>query len=417
MKAVLTFTVLFISSLLVAQEEAPEILWMGKLNDAQTGAKLSDVKISISREGKQITSFTSGKGKYKTEEYAAGFVYTVSFSKKGFVSKRIQVDASKGYFPEDLENLTQLETDVDLIPEIPNCKFDRLPKIAGKAGIDPATGQLEWDLGYAADYRDKHDDFFTEMNRNRSLVAQSKELYSSGKYDEAGDLLDELDTGYIASDYLEDLRSDIRTGKEKGVQAQYDKLITAANKYFDSGDLDKSESLYKRASAIKPTDRYPGKRLKLIDEKRKILLVDRVVSPVERENIETFDDLVSVSEIGVSELFTPTASEVDTRGVVNTIANNRNTSSANNTAIANRPAYIGDDLLAQKEKYINHQQELNARERNYHEVSYNNHYRIRPYSPMYSMNSTKIREHESNTFLHDLAEKGKLAQENRGARE
>ena len=398
MKTLLTCSILLITGLFYGQDETSMIQWLGKVSNAKTSGKLDGVQIKITKNGKQVSSFTNTKpGKFKTEEFEAGYVYVIEFSKAKFVPKSLKVDVDNGYFAEDMEELTQLEVDIRLTPVNINCDYKSLDIMAGRARISPETGQVDWDLGFATKCKRKFDDFQSRMDKSLALLNESRGLYKEGEFDSSMSALVKIDEALISANVLNKFRKEVEVGIENGPKAQYRKLIAKADGYFSDEELDQSENLYKRANGINPGDEHAKARLKIIDEKRKILLVSTLKKVEDRITEEPIvSEIVQREE---KETIVAVAAPVNAERVANQVVERR--------------VYIGDDLLAQNEKFRAYQQKLSSRTRSYTSSDDNSNYRVRAYRPDYTVNKPGERSYNGNTYLEDLHNRGRIAQENR----
>lgn len=405
MKAVLTVTILLAFALCYGQEETRTIQWIGKINNALTSAKMSGVQIKISKSGKEVSSFSNVKpGKFETEEFSCGYNYVIVFSKANFVSKSILVDVDKNYFPEDMEELTILESDIELVPKKKDIVYDGLDITAGRANINLSTGELGFDSTFGVKCKGRLEAFDKKVDEALANLANAELIYKNGKYEQAEIAFKVIDTTMISSSVLNKLDTDIQAGITNGPQAQYRKLIAKADSYFKQGDLDRSESLYKRAVDIKETDTHPVKMLKLIDDKRKILLVINEPKPDDRIAQEVVEVDVPVRPIKTEPLLSTTG----------TSGNASNSGSKNITPVR---AYVGDDLLIQKEKYEAYNRELSKRTRNYSSTDYYKIHRTRAYTAPGKDKTANVREYQDISHLANLACKGRLIQENRSGGE
>jgi len=405
MKTVLTVTMLLAFAVSFGQEETPMIQWIGKINNASTSAKMSGVQIKVLKEDKQVSSFTNEKaGKFKSEEYECGYRYKIVFSKANFISKSLLVDVDKNYFPEDMDELTILESDILMVPKQKEVVYDEIETAAGSAKINTSTGYLGWDTPFATKCKKRFDDFLVKVDQSLADLATAKSLYKDGKYEEAGKAFENIDSKMIIPSILNKLDSDIQAGISNGPQAQYRKLIAKADSYFEEGELDKSEGLYKRAVEIKKADTHPVKMLKLIDEKRKILLVTNEPDPVDRpvHEVVTIKDPIRT---------------IETDPIAATSNSSSSTVSSGSKNITQLRAYVGDDLLEQKEKYEAYNRELSSRTRSYSSNDYYRNYRTRAYTPPGNDKTARVREYNSSSHLDAVAARGRKIQENRGTGE
>ncbi len=371
--------------------------WSGKLTDKETGSKLSGVQIIIEKEGERVYASTFDKGKYETSELQAGSVYKVSFRKNGYAIRSLLVNADDNYYPGELEELIVLEVDMSLEPENPHYNYANFPEEAGKARIDPTTGEMKWDEVFRVATQNKLDDWLNDAELAWSQFQKVELAYGAEEYDRAAGLLRGLNSDLLADVDAAEWKDKIRQAEEKGAKAQYDKLLATADSYFNNNNLDDSERLYKRASAINPDDPYPGMRLTMIDEKRKILLVTNETDAPNREPTEIIATNPVDREPGL-DVETKTTEPVE---------------QADSQPVAYVPVYIKDDVAEQRERYLAYSRKINSRERDYQPVAFNISYTAREYKPQeFSINS-RARSYEPNHFLTNLNDQGREVQNNR----
>jgi len=395
MKAAFTFILIFISGIYFSQGEmTPKIVWTGKLKDASSDLKLSGVSVVISRSGEKLSSYQTLSGKYKTDEFDAGFFYTVKFSKSGYLSKSIHINSKKGYFEEYFDEVTQLETDIDLLAEVLLCKNDIFPETVGRAFIRPETGELAWDLEFAEARKVEIEKIRSEMEESTNRYSKVLKLYHEGNYEEAKRLSDLLVGSPLKESILDKLNEDIANGISKGINAQYQKLLAKADKYLADGDLAKSKILFKRALSMNPEDTYPSKKLIFIENKRKMGLL----ANAELNTITAPVDSIPV----VRQSTDPNQLAHSSSGAVNTTK-----------LYSNRRFYRGDDMIAQKEKYVDYLRALNSRKRHYNTASFMTYNRSREYVQTEIVANHKVRNHKTNSHLQAVNQIGQQTQESR----
>ena len=150
---VITLFLTLVGGSVVAQdeEEQPILMFSGKITNS-SGGKLAGVSVEFFRDNVSFkTVSTASSGKYSPVEAEYGHIYKVVFTKDGYVSKSVVIDAKKGFFAEDIsEKKTYLdELGTSLITQQPNIDYGVITnRPVAKAHIDPATGHLDFDFGY-----------------------------------------------------------------------------------------------------------------------------------------------------------------------------------------------------------------------------------------------------------------------------
>ena len=101
---VITLFLTLVGGSVVAQdeEEQPILMFSGKITNS-SGSKLAGVSVEFFRDNVSFkTVSTASSGKYSPVEAEYGHIYKVVFTKDGYVSKSVVIDAKKGFFAEDI---------------------------------------------------------------------------------------------------------------------------------------------------------------------------------------------------------------------------------------------------------------------------------------------------------------------------
>ena len=151
------------------EEETPILAFSGKITNA-SGGKLAGVSVEFLKNDASFkTVSTASSGKYPEVEAEYGYVYKVVFSKEGYVSKSVIIDAKKGFFAEDIgEKKTLLdELGTSLIKQQPEIDYSVITnRPVAKAHIDPSSGGLEFDFGYIKTRKKEIDKFIAGLANN-----------------------------------------------------------------------------------------------------------------------------------------------------------------------------------------------------------------------------------------------------------
>jgi len=270
----------------VAQEEDdPILLFSGKIVNAANG-KIAGVTVTFTQDGSLFeTATTASSGKYPRVEAPYGHVYKVTFSKEGYVSKSVIIDAKKGFFVEDVG---EKETNFDgmgttLIKQQPNVDYSVITnRPVAKAHIDPSTGKLDFDFGYINTRKKEIDKFIADLanedNKNEQkflqLIKEGDKAIGSGqytnaiaKYEEAIKIKADEDVDAKIADAenkLEELE------ELKKLDEEFNKVIKKGDQLLASNDFDGSIEEYNKAKGIKPGDKLPDEKIKAANDKRKL---------------------------------------------------------------------------------------------------------------------------------------------------
>jgi len=92
MKTLLFFTISLFFGFQTFAQEVPKVIMSGKITNIEKKS-ISGVLIELKQKRKVITSIlTSSNGKIKDLVVPFGAIYTVVISKKGFITKKIEMD-------------------------------------------------------------------------------------------------------------------------------------------------------------------------------------------------------------------------------------------------------------------------------------------------------------------------------------
>ncbi|MCB9224916.1 MAG: hypothetical protein H6582_12100 [Crocinitomicaceae bacterium] len=126
-----------------------------------------------------------------------------------------------------------------------------------------------------------------------AAIAKADKLFASNNFKDAKtayqDALDIISSEQYPKDQIAlcDQKMQEQSGSEE--EAQYQKILATAQKYFDEKNYDKALDLYKRAKTIRPSDPLPQQR---IDE------INQILNDLnaEREKRKRFDDLIQEAD-------------------------------------------------------------------------------------------------------------------------
>ena len=267
------------------EEEDPILMFSGKITNS-SGGKLAGVSVEFFKDNVSFTKVsTASSGKYSAVEAEYGHVYKVVFSKDGYVSKSVVIDAKKGFFAEDInEKKTYLdELGTTLINQQPNIDYGVITsRPVAKAHIDPSTGHLDFDFGYIntrkkeidkfiaalANADNEHEQKFLQLVKAGDNATSSEQYVNAiAKYKEALKIKEDKNvTAKIADaeNKLKDLEAQNKLNEE------FNKAIKKGDQLLASNDFDASILEYKNAKAIKPDDSLPDEKIKAANDKQKL---------------------------------------------------------------------------------------------------------------------------------------------------
>ncbi len=269
-------------SMILGQD--PVLIFSGKITE-KSGSKLDGVKVVIKKDGAIFkTETTSSNGKYQEMHCEFGHIYELTFSKSGYVSKTLILDAKKGYYEDEVEKKTFLESSATLFKEQPDIDYSIVTnKPVGKARIDPSTSKLDWDYTYLNQRKNEIESFLkqvTDKQRQqedlfRKMVSQgnsefSKRNYSIAiiKYKEALKIKDDASVKQKIKDAENNLALQ---EEEKKKNAEFDLLIQKGDNLLSSNKFDEAISIYEQAKALKPGDQIPYVKIQEANKRKQDL--------------------------------------------------------------------------------------------------------------------------------------------------
>ncbi len=161
MQTTILFTLLFLSAALNAAD-LPKVLLYGNVihgevehvlqpeNRNQQDQMVTDVMISVHNEdGEVILEYSNRPTGFYSIILDGGQNYTVTFSKDGFIQKKLEV-RTDNFMPLEKRKSFKMATDITLFkrPEKGNFSpFERQP--VARCTYDEERERLEWDMNYA----------------------------------------------------------------------------------------------------------------------------------------------------------------------------------------------------------------------------------------------------------------------------
>lgn len=157
-------SILFLLPLIVIvsyASDTPKLQIEGKVHSNET--PLEGAEVTIYDEGYSLViqqKTTDGSGKYAPIELDMGTVYIMEVKKKGYVEKRILIDAREGYTEDEAPLYIPL-----VIPfELHSNKFIKKKKevkskefFIGKLVVDPTTAGLVPDMKFTSEQKKFYD--------------------------------------------------------------------------------------------------------------------------------------------------------------------------------------------------------------------------------------------------------------------
>lgn len=254
----------------------------GTVKDFVSAKKLSDIKITIYKNGAKVQEVVTGpSGKYEFN-LDFGSDYKMVYVGGGKVSKNILIDTRD--IPEE-ERLGGFGMNVDmtLFDETPGLDVTILEQPIGKAKYQAGEGALSWDYEYTRQIQDELRRLMREFEHKQKeqnkleedfaeLVKKGDAAMSASEYSMAvsnfSDALgirpgDETVKGKLA---VARTKFDEKKNAEE-TDAQFASLLSAGDKLFQQENYDGAKAKYEEAGALKPTDPQPKEKLALVEKK------------------------------------------------------------------------------------------------------------------------------------------------------
>lgn len=303
------FSLMLISFIGRSQEDY--INTFGSVKDERTGKKLSDVNISITRDGEPLQSYlTPANGKFNFD-LEFGYSYNIYYELEGYVTKFITIDG-RNVHPEDRMGGFGFDLEMGLFQFVEGVNFDILKQPIGIAKYSPEAGDLAFDYEYtrtiqAAIARLRRDLERKIREGNEALAAEENqteiEIAKKEKFEkllsEGDELMKENKVPEALAKFEEAKKLDaqnplvlnkISAGKRslteyerlKTAELQYQKFVREGDRQLTSGGFQLAIDNYERALGVKPDEVYPRAQ---IDEIKRLLK--------DKENQQLADDAKS----------------------------------------------------------------------------------------------------------------------------
>ena len=276
--------VLLLLPVLIFGQDDPILIFEGKVSDV-SGIKIEGAKISVKQDGSVIkTETTASNGKYKEIKCDFGHIYELTFSKSGYVSKTLLLDTKKGYYPEEVEKKSYIESSVQLFKKQSDVDYSIVTdRPVGKARINPTDSKLDWDFNYVnqrkkeiesyiksvAENARQQEELFNKMVKEGNL-AFTKTNYSIAilKYKEALKIKSSSAVVQKIKD-AEDKIAQLEKDKEK--DAEFLALIQKGENLILSQKFDEAIAIFNQAKEVKPGDRLPYTKIEEAENKKQEL--------------------------------------------------------------------------------------------------------------------------------------------------
>lgn len=280
------FSIITFLILSIAYTYGQNITYDGSVTDMDSEKSLSNVKVSVFANGSEVTSSSTSSGGSYSVSFPPGKVYTVKYTKSGYVTKIIILDVvkvigedmpagGKIFPPINLDLFAErVGTDFSFLETEPVVKWslDEGERMNyNKGQMQQVKNKIESKLKAA---QDKEKNLDAEYNQ---LIKDADALYASKKYQEALNK-------YVSALQIEGKQKeahpnaqllkieDLLQKKEEEELAfqqenqAYLNLIAAADNLATAKEYDKALAKYNEAIVMKSDEQYPKDRVKDLKE-------------------------------------------------------------------------------------------------------------------------------------------------------
>jgi tetratricopeptide (TPR) repeat protein len=262
---------------LLAQNEILDI--RGNIKDTDTMKKLDAIQIVVIQNGNEFDAFSTSNGKYETQ-LPLGFLYIIQFSRKDYVTKKIQID-TKGIPEEDMAGGFQLTMDMSLFAYVEGFNLDILDPPIGKATFDQQKNSIAFDFEYTekinrkvtaeferlanlAENADKLQAEFDEwLRKGDDKMGQKKYADALNNYNKALDIFPDDAAAIQKRDKAQAALDAQNIDAE--LEAKYLELINKGNDQIKSAKYEGALASFEEASGLKPEENLPRDKIREIE--------------------------------------------------------------------------------------------------------------------------------------------------------
>lgn len=281
------FSVITVFILSIAFSYGQKVTYDGKITDMDTEKSISGVTVRVMLNGTEVSSFTTSSNGNYSVQFPPGKVYTIAFSKSGYVTKIVKVDVV-------MVNEEEMPPGGKIFPPVP------LDLFTDREGADfsflETEAVVEW-------YFDRDRMIFDSGNVNRTkkkIADKLKEAEESAGQSEAqyNALIQEADKLYDDKTYEAALDKYVAALQIPGKQAEkhpnnrlieieallqkkaeedlayqqenqaYLNVIAAADNFANNKEYDKAIAKYNEAIGLKSDEQYPKDKITELKEEQ-----------------------------------------------------------------------------------------------------------------------------------------------------
>lgn len=281
--------------------------------------KLHGAVITVLDGGSTVNTINSSDGKFDFQ-LQAGSDYTITFSKPGYITKRISFSTKNVPADRGKYGFTPFTIDeVDIFPEIPGTDIDQiLQQPIAKINFEPKyhNGDFNFDERYTESIKNvldkilaakkaldaKYKKFISAADDefNKQSYAEAKNNYTEAlklkpneKYPK--DQLDAIEKALKEQKEEEDKKAK-EAAAEKALHSKYDSIVKLADAAYTANKYPEAKKLYEDALTVISGERYPKAQIAKID---KILSQQKKVEDKairEKRAIAEYDSIVKAAD-------------------------------------------------------------------------------------------------------------------------
>lgn len=272
------FSILCFTLLSLTLVYGQDVVYEGKLSDHDNGSSLSGVQVKAFANGSETYSTSTGRRGEYVVKLPVGKVYTIKYSKGGYVTKTMRIDVT-GVNEEDLPIGGKImpPVDIDLFTQKENVDFSFLeeePVVTWE--YDSRNLIMDWDRKVYNKMKKRIDDLLAEAENKEkendakynALIKEADGFYDNeeyklalAKYEEAlqvpGKQTEEHPNNRLIE--IENLLQELaeKELEEKQGDQAYQNLLDAADNFATNKEWDKALDKYEEALELKPGEQYP----------------------------------------------------------------------------------------------------------------------------------------------------------------
>ena len=197
--------------------------------------------------------------------------YILEISKKNLVTKKVKYNT---VMPPKSKGGWWVGIPINLYEVCPGIDASLFEEPVAIIRYDKGKKEFEADPVYDNRMRSRVRSFESKNNacledKFVKLVRDAEQLAKNNKYDEAWKLFKEASEQRPWEPYPKEKLNELKASaaKQDAKKTMYDQNIALADKLMNEGNYIAAKSYYKRASSVRPSELYPGQKIREIDGK------------------------------------------------------------------------------------------------------------------------------------------------------